>query len=1203
MSLSCLKTSIGTLRRFGLICGLIASQHAADGRTIAVQSNADGGPGSLRAALAGASDGDTINIAVRKNIVLTSGELLVTKNVTIRGPGANGPSIDGNGGNRVFHIMPVTTVTIDALVIANGRATTQLNNFPVTIGGGIYSDHAKLTVSNCVLRGNVADWGGAIFSNGDGSTATLTVSNCVISNNSASQGGGIYNDGETSGNAILQITGSTFDGNSGGQAGGAIMNDGENGSATLSITNSVITNNGAGCDSGDFLKGGSGIFNDGSFSGSASATITRCTISDNGNNICGDAARYGGGIMNLGYSGRSSVTVTESSVMRNQANFGGGIFNYSVEGSAHLMISSSTIGPSNYADLAGGGIYNSPGSDVSSQINNSTLTGNNCNFGAAILNDSDAALTLNNDTVSYNMGVGVWNVGRIEVGNCIFKTSGFAENFQSFFGEVISHGYNLSSDAAGGDGSTMPGGLLNGPGDIRNTDPKLGLLQNNGGPTLTCALLDNSPAINAGDPGFTPSSFNPALNYDQRGPAYPRVNNGRVDIGAFEWTVGQKTPGSQFKVKVTDVGPELGESVSDVGFIINRFDTSQVLLPGLQSVFKSRNGGESWSHTGPVSDEGIGVQPSFIRQSPTDPQLILAGNPDGLYRSSDFGDSWTRLGQSGFDYAFLPAAPNVILALVGNTEGNTISRSEDGGITFVGETNTGLPAAEFDPDTSEPIRNPGFTSLATSLADPNAVYLVLNSDPTGYYLPAIYKSSDGGRTFAALPGGPPNPVAVFPHPTNPNVLFVQNDPPATQQGNVPEPRILRSTNGGASFDVVSTNLPTGGLFYRIIFDAHNPSTIFVAGDRGAYRSTDLGHSFQPLGLTADQLKGADGVTAFSVDPTNSNVIYVNTDRGNFKSTDSGRTFRPISNGWKNALVYNISFDQTPKANLYAALGGGNGVVRTRDRGKSYERIADPIDPTDFSDRVRSFAFSATQPNVIFAGTLDAGLFRSLDSGRSWAQCYIDIGVPGFRAQDSEIAVDPTNGSNVYFAATDAFAGGGQGFYRSTDGGATFHLTLDAGLTAMAIDPMHPNVLYAGDRFGATPTLLKSSDGGLTFTSLAASGYPQRIFVDPSNPNVVFQCFGDLLRSNNGGATFLPAAIGLPAILDVAMDPQNPNRLYAWTVGGLFMTTDQGASWILVEADKSVKAAGNVGTMVVDPKNSNLVYISNFSVFEISIQDH
>src|SRR5207244_2850100 len=88
-------------------------------------------------------------------------------------------------------------------------------------------------------------------------------------------------------------------------------------------------------------------------------------------------------------------------------------------------------------------------------------------------------------------------------------------------GTVISHGYNLSSDNGGG--------FLTATGDQINTDPLLGPLANNGGPTFTHALLPGSPAIDAGDPTFTP----PPL-FDQRGPCFARVVNGRIDIGAFE---------------------------------------------------------------------------------------------------------------------------------------------------------------------------------------------------------------------------------------------------------------------------------------------------------------------------------------------------------------------------------------------------------------------------------------------------------------------------------------------------------------------------------------------------------------------------------------------------------------------------------------------------------------------------------------------
>jgi hypothetical protein len=93
---------------------------------------------------------------------------------------------------------------------------------------------------------------------------------------------------------------------------------------------------------------------------------------------------------------------------------------------------------------------------------------------------------------------------------------------------VTSLGYNLAND----DG----GGVLTGPGDQIKTDPMLGPLQDNGGPTFTHALLPGSPAIDAGDPNFMPPPF-----YDQRGPDFWRVRNGRIDIGSFE-VQGTPTP-------------------------------------------------------------------------------------------------------------------------------------------------------------------------------------------------------------------------------------------------------------------------------------------------------------------------------------------------------------------------------------------------------------------------------------------------------------------------------------------------------------------------------------------------------------------------------------------------------------------------------------------------------------------------------------
>src|SRR5262249_6438269 len=103
----------------------------------------------------------------------------------------------------------------------------------------------------------------------------------------------------------------------------------------------------------------------------------------------------------------------------------------------------------------------------------------------------------------------------------ILKRGESGSNIVNDSGTLTSGGYNLSND----DGS----GYLIGPGDQINTDPLLGPLQNNGGPTFPHPLFPRRPAIGAGDAKFTPPPF-----FDQRGPGFDRVVNGRIDKGSFE---------------------------------------------------------------------------------------------------------------------------------------------------------------------------------------------------------------------------------------------------------------------------------------------------------------------------------------------------------------------------------------------------------------------------------------------------------------------------------------------------------------------------------------------------------------------------------------------------------------------------------------------------------------------------------------------
>ncbi len=295
--------------------------------TITVTNTNDSGPGSLRQALTAANDGDTINFAVTGTITLTSGGLVIDKNITISGPGADQLSIDGNQGEFVLGVDPDETATISGLTIRNGQAG--IGNF------------GTLTVSNCVISGN-SSGGLSNLANGPASTdATLTIANSVISDNS---GPGIFNVAFMA-SAWVTILNSALTRNSGG-----IYTYGFEGGTSITVNNSTISHNSADL--------GGGIY-----SYWSPVTIANSTLSGNW------AGTSGGGI----YAEGPLVEISNSTLSSNSAGISGGaIFNNT---SGYVRIDNSTLSGNSAA--SGGGIYTVSGIDVSNTILNAGVSGEN----------------------------------------------------------------------------------------------------------------------------------------------------------------------------------------------------------------------------------------------------------------------------------------------------------------------------------------------------------------------------------------------------------------------------------------------------------------------------------------------------------------------------------------------------------------------------------------------------------------------------------------------------------------------------------------------------------------------------------------------------------------------------------------------------------------------------------------------------------
>ena len=256
-------------------------------------------------------------------------------------------------------------------------------------------------------------------------------------------------------------------------------------------------------------------------------TFNGCVINANG------TGNDGGGVCNDGTGGAAILAINNSTVSNNTAYHGAGICNDGrLKGATLLQINNTTLNNNSAGDDAGA-ILNIADTKGTAALSNCTISGNSAqSYGGGINNV--AGLTISNTTFSGNSAnfggsIAIGNPVTVSIGDTVLKAGQAGGNIFNDGGTVISRGYNLSSD--------FGGGYLNGPGDQINTDPILGPLQDNGGPTLTHALLPGSPALNAGDPNFTPPPF-----FDQRGSGFDRVQNGRLDVGSYEEQALLNTP-------------------------------------------------------------------------------------------------------------------------------------------------------------------------------------------------------------------------------------------------------------------------------------------------------------------------------------------------------------------------------------------------------------------------------------------------------------------------------------------------------------------------------------------------------------------------------------------------------------------------------------------------------------------------------------
>jgi photosystem II stability/assembly factor-like uncharacterized protein len=299
-----------------------------------------------------------------------------------------------------------------------------------------------------------------------------------------------------------------------------------------------------------------------------------------------------------------------------------------------------------------------------------------------------------------------------------------------------------------------------------------------------------------------------------------------------------------------------------------------------------------------------------------------------------------------------------------------------------------------------------------------------------------------------------------------------------------------------------------------------------------------------------------------------------------------------------------------------------------------------------------------RPNEFYFGSVNGGVWKTIDGGRVWRPVFDSQGVASIGA----MAVAPSAPDIVYVGTGESTlrdsTGYGDGVYRSSDAGRTWiHLGLDETqhIGKIAVDPRNPDVVFVaaiGHFYAPNPDrgVFRSRDGGRTWEKVLYKDDNTgavEVVIDPTNPRVVYAGLwntrrppwytyaptngpgGGIFKSTDGGTTWRQLTVGLPAEgigrTGIAVSPSQPRRVYAVVdclvpdpqaaaqpaaaapsgfggpqgppgQGGFFRSDDAGATWRKVSGDQALWGRGwYFEKLAVDPHDPDTVYVPNVAV--------
>lgn len=311
-------------------------------------------------------------------------------------------------------------------------------------------------------------------------------------------------------------------------------------------------------------------------------------------------------------------------------------------------------------------------------------------------------------------------------------------------------------------------------------------------------------------------------------------------------------------------------------------------------------------------------------------------------------------------------------------------------------------------------------------------------------------------------------------------------------------------------------------------------------------------------------KNDEAVTAIALHPVETDILYVVTHRGVFKTLNGGGEWRNVFTGVSSSRVLAIGVDSKNPSTVYIGTKD-DGVYMSFDGGRHWLPRRTGLDDVRVTAEVQQIVFAPGTPTRMFLATA-MGVFESKDEGMSWHKHMMGITDV---LMVTTLALDPTSPAIMY-------AGTSGGVYKTMDAARSWnavnaglipsHLVASSralGVTTLAVDPQHPETVYAGTLTG----LYKTVDGGRLWVRIGMDLGDQFISVialDPTRPEILYVGGrAGIFKSHDGGTTWGERSNGLTNrnVLSLAASRVSPVLLYAGTNGnGLFRSRNDAATW-------------------------------------------